>query len=230
MEAHFAPMMTRLRLLAVMEQDAMGIHWRAVDVAHGREVRAHELTGAYAQWRPALSPGYELVVDGGRVFVLGPPAPAPGEIVRRAPRTGLVVGIVVAATLVVIMLAAGAVVLLRGLAAPGNRLAAPPAAASPGPGAVNAGLLGVAPGDCIFSISRAADPTTDLGAQVRSCRTDEGYHRVLSVHRGVPRDDVAEIAESRWDYCDVPADTVFWLIWVSADGEVGTMVCASRWA
>jgi len=39
---------------------------------------------------------------------------------------------------------------------------------------------------------------------------------------------VADIAASRWDYCDVPADTVFWLIWVSPDGEVGMLVCASR--
>jgi hypothetical protein len=218
----------RLQLIAPIGLDQFGTHWRAVDTAHGREVRAHELTGVYVDWRPALPPGHELVEDGGRVFVLWPPPPATaGELpsvpaIGPPPRqasTGLVVGVVVAAVLVVIMLVGGVFVLVRGSGGSGAPVAAPDA--------TNVGLLGVAPGDCIFMSGRAADPTNDVGAQVRQCQIGEGYHRVLSVHSAVPRAEVATIAKSRWEYCAVKADTLLWLMWASADGKVGTMVCAT---
>src|SRR6476620_11722013 len=69
----------RLQLVAPIGVDAMGTYWHAHDLARGVPVQVHELQGAYAEWRPATHPGYELVVEGDRVFVILPTAPAPAS-------------------------------------------------------------------------------------------------------------------------------------------------------
>jgi hypothetical protein len=216
----------RLHLIAPLGQDAMGTHWRAVDMAYGREVHAHELTGAYTEWRPVLPLGHELVVDGGRVFVL---APSVGEARPRGPRTGLVVGIVLAAVLALVVVVGGLVVLGRGLAVSDggtSRGAVPPPERRTGP--VNVALLEATTGDCFeFDMSSfPSEPDGEFDARIVTCVDDFWLHEVRSLHKGVRRDEVAEISRSAFVYCSGGSGDRNVLIWASADGEVGTMICA----
>jgi hypothetical protein len=166
-----------------------------------------------------MPPGHELVVDGGRVFVLAPPV---GEVRPRGPRTGLVVGIVVAAVLALIVLVGAVVVLLRGLAVSDGGTS-PGAVRPPGrrTGSINVTLLDAAVGDCIqLSPSWPTVPDGEFGARIVSCRSGH-LPVVLSIHPGVPRAEVAEIGTSGFTFCGEPAMT----IWASDDGVVGTMIC-----
>jgi hypothetical protein len=135
----------------------------------------------------------------------------------------LVVGLALAGVLAVVVLVAGVIVLLRSVTPSGD---VPPAStAQPGPGAVNAALLGVRPGDCVFTLSQLADPASEYGAQVLPCRSIGGYRVVREVRPGVELADVSEIAKSPSTYCGVDSDWNVLLIWASADGTVGSMIC-----
>lgn len=239
---------TRLQLIAPIGQDSMGVHWRAVDALRGREVRAHELTGAYVHWRPALSPGYELVLDGGRVFIIAPVAsgssappaswspPATPASVRPAkgPRTGLVVGVVLAAVLAVVVLVGGIVVLLHA-AVGGARTASPPPSpvvvTEPRTDPVNVALVNASTDDCLDLdwSNTPSEPDEEFSAYIVKCETEAGPFRVITVHKGVPHADVAAIAKSQFVYCGAGNTEPVWLIWASADGGVGTMLCVNQW-
>jgi hypothetical protein len=223
------PPITRLQLIAPLGQDAMGVHWRAFDNARGQEVRAHELTGAYAQSHPVLPPGYELVADGGRAFVVSPTVPRPAGP-SRGPKTGVVVGVVVACTLAVIVAVAGLAVVVRVLGDFDRQPLAPivvaPSEQRTGP--VNEALLDVTSDDCIdFDESATSnDPDDEFDARIVECYDDYSPHHVHSIHKGVPRDEVAEISKSEFLYCSNDSTQYSTLIWASADGELGIMICA----
>jgi hypothetical protein len=231
---------SRLQLIAPIGQDATGTYWRAVDLASGREVRAHELTGAYTEWRPALAPGYELVLDAGRVFIVSaapavPPQWSPSPVPTRGPRTGLVVGIVVAAVLAVVVLVGGAVVLLRGFAvSDGGQppvASHPPAVVDSAPpvGPVNIYLVDVTTSDCVKwdRSSYPSVPDGEFNARIATCGNDYEIYRVLVVRAGVRRDEVPELSMGTHFFCGSDSGDNVLLIWASADGETGTMMCLS---
>jgi hypothetical protein len=197
----------RLFLLDRVGQDAMGAFWDAYDSAGQHLVRVHELQGVYAQQPPPLPGGYELVAEGGRLFVIFPfVAPAPPR------RQGWLIG-AIATTAVVLV--AGAVI-------------AAVIAFAPDP-AVNIALKGVRPGECVQSDVVSSDPADDFHASIVPCnknRYDPGHeHEVTSVHPGIGRAEVRDIWRSGFMFCQSGNSDFLTLIWVSEDGKTGTMLC-----
>jgi hypothetical protein len=197
----------RLFLLEQVGQDAMGLFWDAYDSAGQHIVRVHELQGVYVQEPPPVPAGYELVAEAGRLFVIfpyvAPPTPR---------RQGWLIGGLVTGTVVLV---AGAVV-------------AAVIAFAPDP-SVNIALKGVRQGECVQSDVVSSDPSDDFQASIVPCNTyrfEPGHnHEVTSVHPGIGRDEVRDIWRSGFLFCHSGNSDYLTLIWVSEDGETGTMVC-----
>jgi hypothetical protein len=222
-----APGTARLQLVAPLGADAFGTFWHAYDLARGVPVQVHELQGFYAQWRPATLPGYELVEEGGRAFVIlptapppvtmtaPPPAPAAPTPARRSGRRWLVIGLI--AFVVVAVIAATVVFALRPSSSPATP-AVPPGGYQP----VNSTLIGVAIGDCRRLPTKAwTDPTTELNATVAPCQAAPGVYTVSGYHESIPRERVQDSVK----LCGTADDGRRIAAWASRNGLFGTLVC-----
>jgi hypothetical protein len=207
----------------------MGTFWHAHDLARGVPVQVHELQGGYAQWRPATLAGHELVVEGGRTFVILPiaspappvavPVPAPA---RRSGRRWLIIGLVGCAVVVSTAVAIGFAL------APVASSPTPPAAGASPSGRpaepsrpVNASLMGIATGDCARLTTTAwTDPFEEINASIAPCERAADIHYVTTT-QSMARDEVRDNLGS----CATNLDGQQLAVWVSADGVAGTLVC-----
>jgi hypothetical protein len=188
-------------------------------------VQAHELQGVYAQWRPATMPGYELVEQDGRAFVLLPAAaapaapfiaaPAPVVPARKSGGRWAIVGVVV-----FVVLAVTAVALAFALAP-----AAKPSSAAPTPGeyrSFNVTLLGIQTGDCARLPNASwTDPFEEIKASRAPCERAADIHYVTSTHESIPREQVKDNVY----LCATTTDGKRLAVWASWNGLFGTLVC-----
>jgi hypothetical protein len=195
----------------------MGTHWHAYDVARGVPVHVHELQGAYAQWRPAMPAGYQLVVEGDRAFIIFPTAAVAPVLPTPARASGARWAVIGVVGFVVLAVTAVALAFVLAPAAPSS--SAPP----PGQyGPVNSSLLGINVGDCVrLTTTDWTDPLQEINATRAKCGRAANVHSVTSTHDSITREQALDNVY----LCAENPDGKRLAVWASRNNLFGTIVC-----